>query len=158
MGSWPQKQVVRRLRPLPHTFLYYLQVEGCNICQAACCSIIVRHRWSFLDNDQFGATALPTVLGVFCLIISNKRPGSLSAICRSSPFASCSVKALMSAWKDDEEEVPPSKIALKMVNVLVSMICGWYVKIGCWGPRSMVVVCGIFLFYVACTSFWCFSK
>ena len=52
----------------------------------------------------------------------------------------------MSAWKDDEEEVPPSKIALKMVNVLVSMICGWYVKIGCWGPCSMVVVCGIFYF------------
>ena len=64
----------------------------------------------------------------------------------------------MSAWKDDEEEVPPSKIALKVVNVLVSVICRWYVKIGCWGPRSMVVVCGIFLFYVACTSFWCFSK
>ena len=70
MGSWPQKQVVRRLRPLPHTFLYYLQVEGWNICQAACCSLIVWHRWSFLDNEQFGATALPTVLGVFCLIIS----------------------------------------------------------------------------------------
>ena len=32
----------------------------------------------------------------------------------------------MSEWKDDEEEVPPSKIALKMVNVLVSLICGWY--------------------------------
>ena len=39
----------------------------------------------------------------------------------------------MSAWKDDEEEVPPSKIALNMINVLVSVICGWYVKIGCWG-------------------------
>ena len=38
----------------------------------------------------------------------------------------------MSAWKDDKEEVPPSKIALKMVNVLVSVICGWYLKIGCW--------------------------
>ena len=45
----------------------------------------------------------------------------------------------MSAWKDYEEEVPPSKIALKMVNVLVSVICGWYIKIGCWGPRAMVV-------------------
>ena len=64
----------------------------------------------------------------------------------------------MSACKDDEEEVPPSEIALKMVNVLVSVICGLYVKIGCWGPRSMVVVCRIFLFYVTCTSFWCFSK
>ena len=64
----------------------------------------------------------------------------------------------MSAWKDDEEEVPPSKIALKMVNVLVSLICGWYVKIGCWGLCSMVVVCEFFLFYVACTSLWCFSK
>ena len=52
----------------------------------------------------------------------------------------------MSAWKDDEEEVPPSKIALKMVNVLVSVICGWYVRIGCWGPHAMVVVCGIFYF------------
>ena len=51
----------------------------------------------------------------------------------------------MSAWKDDEEEVPPSKIALKMVNVLVFMICGWYVKIGCWGPRSMVVVWNFFI-------------
>ena len=53
----------------------------------------------------------------------------------------------MSAWKDDEEEVPPSKIALKMVNVLVSLICGWYVKILCWGPRSMVVVCGIIFIF-----------
>ena len=52
----------------------------------------------------------------------------------------------MSAWKADEEEVPPSKIALKIVNVLVSIICGWYVKIGCWGPRSMVVVCENVLF------------
>ena len=42
----------------------------------------------------------------------------------------------MSAWKAEEEEVPPSKIALKMVNVLVSMIC-------LISPRSMVVVCGI---------------
>ncbi|KAI0216429.1 hypothetical protein LSAT2_031541 [Lamellibrachia satsuma] len=31
---------------------------------------------------------------------------------RSSPFAPGSVKALLSAWKDDKEEVPPSKIAL----------------------------------------------
>ena len=52
----------------------------------------------------------------------------------------------MSAWKDDKEEVPPSKTALKMVNVLVSVICGLYVKIGCWGLRAMVVVCGIFYF------------
>ena len=54
----------------------------------------------------------------------------------------------MSAWKDDEEEVPPSKIALEMVNVLVSVICRWYVKIGCWGPRSMVVVCGICMYFI----------
>ena len=33
-----------------------------------------------------------------------------------------------------------------MVNVLVSVICGLYVKIGCWGLRAMVVVCGIFYF------------
>ena len=53
----------------------------------------------------------------------------------------------MSAWKDDEE-LPPSKIALKMVNVLVSVICGWYVKIICWGPRATFVVCGIILWYM----------
>ena len=64
----------------------------------------------------------------------------------------------MSAWKDDEEEVPPSKIALKNGK--------------CTGFHDLCVVCenrmlgaslngcGVwnFLFYIACTSFWCFSK
>ena len=64
----------------------------------------------------------------------------------------------MSAWKDDEEEVPPSKIALKN-GKCTGFVDLWVVcENRVLGPRSMVVVCGIFYILRCMYSFWCFSK
>ena len=64
----------------------------------------------------------------------------------------------MSAWKDDEEEVPPSKIALKN-GKCTGFVDLWVV---CENRTlgASLNGCGVWNFFIlrCMYSFWCFSK
>ena len=77
-----------------------MHLSNCMLQHSCSTSLPISQQW--LHEHQLGEATLPGGSGLF-VMMSNMKPGSLSAICRSSPFACGSVRSLMAAWKDSKK-------------------------------------------------------